>query len=202
MSKIFNFITYFIYMKLSVWARKNGLGYRTAWNLFHKGMLPVAARQLETGTILVDEPSNADVQNVVIYARVSSHDQKVNLDGQVSRCLDFANQQGLSVNKVVSEIGSGLNGRRPKLISLLKDRNVTHIVVEHKDRLMRFGCEYIEALMFSQNKRLLIVDENEMNDDLVQDMIDVLTSFCARLYGRRSARNRARKAIKAVEENA
>jgi putative resolvase len=187
-------------IKLSKWAKENGLTYRTAWNLYHAGQLPVAATQLASGTILLEEVDDAE-KKVVIYTRVSSHDQKVNLDGQTARCLAFVNKKKMSVDNVVSEIGSGLNGHRPKLISLLKDKTVTHIVVEHRDRLVRFGCEYIEALMFSQGKQLLVVDENEMNDDLVQDMIDVLTSFCARLYGRRSAKNRAAKAMKAVEDS-
>jgi len=74
---------------------------------------------------------------------------------------------------------------------LLMDSTVTGIVVEHRDRLARFGSEYLEAALAASGRRLIVVDSSEMNDDLVQDMIAVLTSFCARLYGRRSARNRA-----------
>jgi putative resolvase len=96
---------------------------------------------------------------------------------------------------VVAEIGSGLNGHRPKLMKLLSDPAVSRIVVEHRDRLMRFRAEYVEAALSAQGRKLVVLDERELKDDLVQDMIEVLTSFCARLYGRRSARNRAKKAV-------
>ena len=132
-----------------------------------------------------------------MYARVSSHDQKSgsNLDGQVARCVAFANGRGLSVSETVTEVGSGMNGHRKKLLRLLGDSTVEHIVVEHRDRLMRFGAEYVEAALAGRGGKLLVVDESELKDDLVQDMISVLTSFCARLYGRRSAKHRAEKAI-------
>jgi putative resolvase len=74
------------------------------------------------------------------------------------------------------------------------------IVVEHRDRLARFGSEYIEATLAASGRKLVVVDTGEMKDDLVQDMIDVLTSFCARLYDRRSAKNRALKAVAATQE--
>src|SRR6266540_1037393 len=75
------------------------------------------------------------------------------------------------------------------------DPTVTMIVVEHRDRLARFGVEYLEAALGAQGRRLVVVDAGEATDDLVRDMIDVLTSFCARLYGRRGARNRALRAV-------
>ena len=90
---------------------------------------------------------------------------------------------------------SGLNGRRPKLARLLADPRATLIVVEHRDRLARFGVEHLEAALSAQGRRLVVVDPGETTDDLVRDMIDVLTSFCARLYGRRGARNRALRAL-------
>ena len=73
------------------------------------------------------------------------------------------------------------------------------IVVEHRDRLARFGSEYIEAALTAMGRRLVVGPE-ELEDDLVQDMIDVLTSMCTRLYGRRSARSRAEKALTAASE--
>ncbi|MBU4346564.1 MAG: hypothetical protein KKH29_04465 [Candidatus Omnitrophica bacterium] len=91
-----------------------------------------------------------------------------------------------------------MGGQRPKLLSLLRDRQLSGIVVEHKDRLVRFGSEYLEALLESSGRRLIVMEITEMKDDLVQDMIDGLTSFCARLYGRRSAKNRARKVLREI----
>ena len=65
---------------------------------------------------------------------------------------------------------------------------------------MRFGAEYVEAALAAQGRKLMVMESSEIKDDLVQDMIEVLTSFCARLYGRRSARNKARKAVQAMEQ--
>ena len=181
-------------MRLSAWAKTQGVSYRTAWEWFKNGTMPVPARQLATGTILVDVPETP-AGRTVVYARVSSHDQKSNLDGQVARCVAFANGRGFSVSETVTKVGSGMNGHRKKLLRLLGDRTVERIVVEHRDRLMRFGAEYVEAALAARGGTLLVVDELELKDDLVQDMISALTSFCARLYGRRSAKHRAEKAI-------
>jgi predicted site-specific integrase-resolvase len=129
---------------------------------------------------------------------VSSADQKDDLERQLGRLADHASRERLMVVRSVSEIGSGLNGRRTKVMKLLADPAVKTIVVEHRDRLARFGSEYIEAALSAAGRKLVVVDETEMKDDLVQDMVDVLTSFCARLYGRRTAKNRAAKAMAAA----
>ncbi|MFY0665536.1 MAG: IS607 family transposase [Natronospirillum sp.] len=184
-------------MKLSNWAKKQGISYRAAWNQYRNGTLPVPARQLPTGTIIVDD--ERPMTKAVIYARVSSHDQKQDLDGQVARCLAFANSQNLTIANAIAEVGSGMNGKRKKLMRLLADPDLTHIVVEHRDRLMRFGSEFVEASLSGRGVQVMVADESELDDDLVQDMISVLTSFCARLYGRRSAKNRAKKAMEATK---
>jgi len=185
-------------VKLSDWAKQQGVDYKTAWRWFDAGILPVPSRQLPTGTILVDPPEIRP-HGAILYARVSSADQKQDLDRQLARLIEFAGREKLQVTGTVTEIGSGLNGHRAKLIKLLSDASVESIVVEHRDRLARFGSEYIEAALRSSGRKLVVMNPSEMKDDLVQDMIDVLTSFCARLYGRRSAKNKARKAIEAMK---
>lgn len=187
-------------MKLTTWAKQTGISYKTALRWFHRGELPVEARQLATGTILVQQDVNAAATNVALYARVSGSGQKADLDGQLGRLVAFANSQRLHVVQSVVEVGSGLNGHRPRLLRLLSDASTSAIVVEHRDRLMRFGSEYVEATLRAQGRRLIVVDHAEVKDDLVQDMIEVLTSFCARLYGRRSARHRACRALLATEQ--
>lgn len=190
-------------MKLSTWAKKQGISYKTAWRLWKTGKLPLPAEQLATGTIIVKEPEasyEAGPSSVVLYARVSSSDQKQDLDRQLLRLVEYATSQGFQVKRVIKEVGSGLNGKRTRLLSILRDSNIRTIVVEHKDRLARFGFEYLEALLSASGRRIIVVDESEMKDDLVQDMTDVLTSFCARLYGRQSAKNRAKKALKEIEK--
>lgn len=186
-------------MKLNVWAKKQGISYKTAWRWWKEGKLPVHAEQMATGTVIVHEAEHRS-GSAALYARVSSSDQKKDLDAQLGRLAAYATANGFTVVKAVAEIGSGLNGRRPKLMKLLADQSVSGIVVEHRDRLMRFGSEYVEATLAAQGRRLIVVDPEEMKDDLVQDMIEVLTSFCARLYGRRSARNKAKRAVEAINE--
>ena len=163
-------------MKLSDWARDNGISYKTAWLWWKQGKLPVPAYQTPTGTILVDVPERED-SGTVLYARVSSADQKADLDRQVARLAAFAAEKGIRVAKVVAEVGSGLNGHRKGLISVLRSPEYGAIVVEHRDRLARFGSEYIEAALAASGRRLIVMEPDEVKDDLVQDMIAVLTSF-------------------------
>jgi len=184
-------------MKLSVWAKQQGITYQAAWKWWKAGKLPVEAEQMPTGTIIIKEQKTAE-GSVALYARVSGHGQKKDLDGQLGRLSAFAVSKGLSVSKAVTEIGSGLNGHRPKLLKLLADPNVSIIIVEHRDRLMRLGSEYVESTLRAQGRQLIVAEQSEMKDDRVEDMIEMLTSFCARLYGRRSAANKAKKAVEAM----
>ena len=186
-------------MKLSAWAKEQGISYQAAWRMYRDGKLPVPAEQLPTGTIIL-KPPKEEPTGVAVYARVSSSDQRSDLDGQVARVVEFVTRKGWSVVRTVTEVGSGLNGHRPKLMQVLADPSVAIVAVEHRDRLMRFGSEYVESALAAQGRRLVVVDPGETKDDLVQDMIDVLTSMCAGLYGRRSARHRAEKAVKAASE--
>jgi putative resolvase len=185
-------------MKLSAWAKANGLTYKTAWRMWRDGRLPIPAEQLPTGTVIVHPPPAPSAEAVALYARVASADQQAGLERQLGRLADDASRERLTVIRSVSEIGSGLNGHRAKVMRLLADPAVRTLVVEHRDRLARFGAEYIEAALAAGGRKLVVVDQAEMNDDLVQDMVDVLTSFCARLYGRRAAKNRAEKALAAA----
>ena len=138
-------------VKLSEWARANGVSRQSATRWFHAGVLPAAARQLATGTILVDE-ATAPPAGVAICARVSSADQRGDLDRQVARLTAVATERRLPPTKVVAEVGSGLNGHRTKLLSLLRGPTVGTIVVEHRDRLARFGVEYLEAALAAQGR--------------------------------------------------
>lgn len=187
-------------MKLSDWAKREGIHYQTAWKWFKQGTLPVAARQTATGTILVVEPAVTVSDGVALYARVSSSDQRDDLDRQVGRLAAWATQQGLGVTATVAEVGSGLNGSRSKLKRLLADPAVGSVVVEHRERLARFGVEYVEAALRAQGRRLVVVEDREVDDELVREITEVLTSTYARLYGRRSARRRAQRALAAAGE--
>ena len=183
-------------MKLAAWARSYGVHPQTAYRWFRDGTMPVPARRLPSGTIVVEQGhAQASSGRTVAYCRVSSHDQREDLERQAARVSLWASEHGLSVDEVVAEVGSGLCAKRPLLARLLADASVTRIVVEHRDRLVRFGVEHLGAALSAQGREILVVDAGEVDDDLVRDMTEVLTSFCARLYGRHGARNRALRAI-------
>ena len=192
-------------VKLADWARANGVHPKTAYRWWRAGTLPVPARQVNARVILVDDPGLsarvAGVGSVGLYARVSSHDQRGDLDRQVTRLSEWAAKAGLRVVRIEAEVGSGMNGARSKVRRLLADPKVTVVVVEHRDRLGRVNTELLEAALSAQGRSVMVLDEGEVDDDLVRDMTEVLTSFCARLYGRRSARNRAEKALRCAERN-
>lgn len=188
-------------MNLKEWAVANGVHPHTAYRWFREGTLPVPAERVGPRTILVNIEANSSPSvtgGVGLYARVSSHDQKPDLERQVARLAQWAAAGGHRVVRIESEIASGMNGGRTRAKRLLADPDVTTAVVEHKDRLGRMNVELIEAALSATGRSLVVLDDGEVEDDLVRDMTEVLTSFCARLYGRRSAKNRARKALEAA----
>jgi putative resolvase len=191
-------------MRLKEWAAQQGIHYQTAWKWFRDGKLPVPALQTPSGTILVQSAADArppEDGGLGLYARVSSHDQRADLDRQVSRLTQWAAAASAQVVRVEAEVASGMTGRRPKLRRLLADPAVRTVVVTHRDRLARMNTELVEAALWAHGRRLVVLDNGEVTDDLVRDMVEVLTSFCARLYGRRSARNRALKAVRCAERD-
>lgn len=185
-------------MNLTEWARRQGVHPHTAYRWFENGTLPVPAVRVGPRTILVNPgaATNEPTGGLGLYARVSSHGQKADLDRQVARLSEWALKTGQPVVRVESEVGSGMNGARRKVRRLLSDPDVATVVVEHRDRLGRVNTELVEAALIATGRRLVVVDEGEVQDDLVADMVEMLTSFCARLYGKRSARNRAEKALR------
>ncbi len=185
-------------MKLSEWAARNGVHHQSAWWWARDGKMPVPVTRTPTGLWLVHDQTPTEAGRVVAYCRVSSAEQKADLDRQVARVVQAATERGMPVSKVVTEIGSGLNGRRRTLHRLLADADATTIVVEHRDRLARFGVEHLESALTATGRRLVVLDPKETDNDLVQDMTEVLTLLCARLYGQRSAKRRAARAVAAA----
>jgi putative resolvase len=192
-------------MRLKEWAAQQGIHYQTAWKWFRDGKLPVPALQTPSGTILVQAAADAsppDDGGLGLYARVSSHDQRADLDRQVSRLTQWAAASASArVVRVEAEVASGMTGRRPKLRRLLADPAVQTVVVTHRDRLARMNAELVEAALWAHGRRLVVLDDGEVTDDLIRDMVEALTSRCARLYGRRSARNRALKAVRCAQRD-
>lgn len=184
-------------MNLKEWAQAQGIHPQTAYKMFREGTLPVPAQRVGTRLILVNPEGVTATpgEGVGLYARVSSHDQKDDLARQTARLTAWAAQAGHRVVRSEAEVGSGMNGARAKARRLLSDPEVTVVIVEHRDRLGRMNTELVEAALSASGRRLVVLDDGEVEDDLVRDITEVLTSFCARLYGRRSARNRAKRAL-------
>ncbi|MGI8311873.1 IS607 family transposase [Saccharopolyspora hattusasensis] len=181
-------------MRLSEWAEREGVHYQTAWAWAKSGRMPVPVVQTPSGTWLVRE-HDRPAGFTVAYCRVSSADQEDDLERQAGRVVAACGEQGISIDRTVTEVGSGLNGNRPKLRKLFVDPRVSTIVVEHRDRLARFGVEHLESALAATGRRIVVLNPEEVKDDLVRDMVDVLTSMCARLYGRGSARKRAEAGV-------
>lgn len=193
-------------IKLSKYAKNNGICYMTAYRHFHLGLLKGV--QLQTGTILIEDNNLIDEKikkeqnkNVVLYARVSSTENRKNLDSQLNRLRDFASAKGYNIVKEVKEIGSGLNDGRRKLEQVFKNDDWNILLVEHKDRLARFGINYLEVLLNKQNKKIEIINQvNNEKEDVMQDFISIITSFSAKIYGLRRGKRKTEELIKKLKE--
>lgn len=181
-------------MKLSDWAKSQGITYKTAWNWFKRNKLPVSSYQTDTGTIIVKEDKISNEENkVVIYGRVSNRDRKKSLDEQIKRCETYCYNKGYKVDKIFKEIASGMNDSRKELMRMI-NYNPSIIVIENKDRLTRFGFNYIEVLLNKLGCEIEVINCNDNDkDDLIQDMVSIITSFCCRLYGLRRGKNKSKK---------
>lgn len=196
-------------MKLSVYANKVGVSYKTAHRWFQSGKIP-GAYQIGTGTVIVPDSAIPELNTTddvryktVVYARVSSSEQRnTNLATQAERMQQFCIGNGWAVDSVVKEVGSGLNDERPKLLTLLKDPSVKRIVVEHRDRLTRFGFNYLQTLADIEGFELIVANQtlDNDNDDLMADFTSIITSFCARLYSKRRGKNKASKIKETLNE--
>ncbi len=190
-------------MKLSDYADKLGISYQTAWKHFKAGKIPYPTRKLPSGTIIVDYQEESKLENgrnAAIYARVSSGENKENLNRQAQRLVDYATARGYKIQYVVKEVGSGLNDNRKKLADLLNKPDYDILIVEHRDRLARFGTNYLDLLLKRCNIRLDIVNQVEdKKDDLMTDLVAIITSFSARLYGQRRGKRKTEKIIATLE---
>ena len=159
-------------MNLRERALAQGVHPKTAYRWFREERLPVPARRV--GRLILVEAADPVASGRVVAG---------------------ATELGLTVGQVVSEVGSGINGHRRKLTRVLSDPAATVIVVEHRDRLTRFGFEHLQASLASAGRRIVVLDNADTADDVVADVTEVLTSLCARRYGRASASRRAAKAV-------
>ncbi len=188
-------------IKLSKWAKLNGVCYQTAFNWFKQGKLADAV-QLDTGSIFIEQDlEGTKYQNVVIYARVSDQSRKLEMNYQIERIQNYCNSKGFIVDKIYKEVASGMNDNRKELWKMLESKPAI-IVIENKDRLTRFGFNYLKKLLESQGTLIEVINPNDNDEqDLIKDMISIVTSFCCRLYGLRRAKNKRNKIIEVLNEN-
>lgn len=188
-------------IKLSEWAKINQMHYRSAWRLYKEGKLEDIVEVLPSGKILVkiEQEINEELKNsVFLYARVSSNDQKEDLDKQLLRLVSYATEKGYKIVGFEKEIASGLNDSRPKLHKALTNKKYSKLIVEHRDRLSRFRFNLIQLLLKETNKEIEVINESlDKDSDLIDDFVSIITSFCSRIYGSRRSK---RKIITITED--
>ena len=184
--------------KISQYAKLNKVTSRTIWNWIKDGKLEII--RTKTNRVLIIEDENKQL-SVAVYARVSISENKDNLERQKNRLIDYCAAKGYKVDKIITEIGSGLNDERPKLEKILLDKTINLIVIEHQDRLARFGLNYIKKLLELDNRKIEVINptQNE-KEDLMQDFVSIITFFTAQLYGYSRTKRKTEQLIKELEK--
>lgn len=176
-------------MKLSDYAKKNLVCYKTAWNRYKAGKIKNTYLD-ETGHIIIDNSSNLK-NRAIVYARVSNNNRKESLTDQQKFLETYCSNKGYDIIASYKEIASGMNDDRKILQKILQLDTWDILVIENKDRLTRFGFNYILTLLEKEGKRIEVVNKSD-NDkqDLISDLVSIVYSFSARLYGKRKAKRK------------
>ena len=178
------------YIKLSEYAKNRSITYRTAWNHFKDNKIDGAYKD-STGHILVPINSEIDYSICICYSRVSSNKQKDDLKRQQERIEEYATINGYNIYKSYKEVASGMNDNRYYLNKIINDDNWNTLIVENKDRLTRFGFNYLESLFNKLNKKIVVINNIDNDkEDLMGDLISIIYSFSARIYGLRRRRKK------------
>lgn len=156
-----------------------------------------------TGKIRYDESeickmSGLMEEKIALYARVSSNGQKFDAQRQMERLKTWCNNKNAVPSYEFIEIASGLNSKRRilnKILDMINDGKITKLVVEHKDRLTRFGFEFLERYCRERGCEIVVVDKSEVREDIVKDLIDIIICFSSKLYGKRTSKNKATKIV-------
>lgn len=194
------------YEKLTDTAKRYNITYQTAWNYYKAGRFP-GSRKIGNSIFVPiednEENPGRDINSCATYARVSSSQNVSNLDSQSKRLQEYCAAKGYTIVKQVKEVGSGLNEDRKKLNKLFDDDSWSVLVVEHKDRLARFGFHYLSMLASSQGRRIEVINvaEQGSEEDIVNDLVSIITSFCARIYGKRRAQRKTETIIKELHDD-
>lgn len=197
------------YIKPSEYANMMSLSKKTVYVHFHNGLIP-GYQDKNTGTIYLENPEfnqnnnnrDDDLTKVVLYARTSSSQNKQLMNDQLDRLRQYATSKGYTIVREIKEFGSGLNDNRRQLNSLFNDNSFDIIIVEHKDRLTRFGFNYLEYLFNNNNQKIEVMNHvNNTDEDIIDDFKSIIISFCARIYGKRRSKRKSTKMIGELNEN-
>lgn len=195
------------YIKPSEYANMMSLSKKTVYVHFHDGLIP-GYQDKNTGTIYLENPEfnqnnrDDDLTKVVLYARTSSSQNRQLVEDQLSRLRQYATSKGYTIVREIKEFGSGLNDNRRQLQSLFTDNSFDIIIVEHKDRLTRFGFNYLEHLFNNNNQNIEVINHvDNADEDIIDDFTSIITSFCARIYGERRSKRKSTKMIGELNEN-
>jgi len=191
------------YIQLRDYAKNHSVTYRTAWNRFHAGKIPNSFKDANNNIIIeVINENSIDLSKVAIYTRVSSKENIGNLDAQAKRLKEYSIARGYQIVEVVKEVGSGVNDNRKKLKKLLESDSWGTIVVEHKDRLTRFGFNYIEILLNKEGRKIEVVNlAEDEKSDLMQDLVSIIYSFTTKMYGLRRSKRKTEEIVKLLEKD-
>lgn len=190
-------------VKLSEYASMNSVTWRTAFRWFQEGKID-GARKTPGGSIVVDIDDRGDEPELktVTYARVShSSRRKTDLEYQSQRLKEYCLNNGWKVDKEYKEVDSGLNDSRKKLMEIISYSHPIRVVVEHKDRLTRFGFPYIECAIKNNGGEIVVINTKEdEKDELMEDFVSIITSFCARIYGRRRSERKRTAIVEVIDD--
>lgn len=184
-------------------ANKLGVTTRTIKNHLARGFyssafkLPSGQWRIPYEEYLNTINGDSGVTKAAVYCRISSTKDR-SIEDQVHKCKDWCHQSGIEVVATYTDIASGLNEKRKGLMKMMKDAEdgpFNAIVILHKDRITRFGFSYISAYFNCHKVKTIIINDDEIKDDYVNDLVSIMTSFCAKIYGRRSSRTKTIKAI-------
>ena len=138
---------------------------------------------------------NKNKQKTICYSRVSSHDQKKDLLVQNEKLIKFAKENNYQHIESIMDLGSGLNYKKKglnKLINMILNKEISHLIINHKERLLRFGSELLFKICAFNHIEVIIIENKikDFNQDLTESVIEIMTVFCAKLYGSRSHKNK------------
>lgn len=188
------------YIRPSEYAKIVGLTPLTIRKKFHQGKI----KGKDTNAILLLNPNYQEdtkplEKQAILYVRVSSSTNKKSLDGQIERLRNYASAKGYIIVDEVQEIASGLNDHRSKFVKLLKRNDYNILLAEHKDRITRFSYNYLSILLARCGIQLQVINQIDNKDqELLDDFISLVTSFCNRIYGRRR-KDKTQKIIKDIQ---